>query len=92
MGQRKFGITPELALPIWYECPFALGHNLYYRCIQDQWIFSLGGVYAASETWTEIPGMAQSQIQSPSWYKRNTAHNNQRNKALNSMQKFYWVD
>ena len=28
MGQRKFVITPELALQIWYECSFALGHNL----------------------------------------------------------------
>ena len=54
-GQRMVVITPELALPIQYECPFALGHNLYSRCILDHLIFHLGGVYAASESWTEIP-------------------------------------
>ena len=44
-GQRKFVITPELALPIWYEYPLALCYNLYSGYSLDQWIFWLGGVY-----------------------------------------------
>ena len=56
MGQRKIVITSELALPIQYECPFALGHNLYSESLLDQWILWLGGVYTASESWAEIPG------------------------------------
>ena len=46
--------TPELAQLIQYECPFALGHNLYNWCLVDQWIFQLGGVCTASGSRTGI--------------------------------------
>ena len=36
MGQRKFVITSELALLIWYKCPFSLVCNLYSGCLLDQ--------------------------------------------------------
>ena len=86
MGQRKFVITPELALLIWYKCPFALGSNLYSGCLLDQWIFQLGGVYTASESWTEIPGRTYPQCSHPVGTRMNEADNNQRDKACNSIQ------
>ena len=43
--ERVFVITPKGVLLIQYECPFALGCNLYSGCLLDQWIFWLGEVY-----------------------------------------------
>ena len=67
MWQRKFVLTPELALLILYECPFAPGHNLYSRCFLDQWIFHLGGV---NPQWSH-----------PVDTIKINAHSNQRNKV-----------
>ena len=89
MGQRKIVITPELALPIWYKCPFALGHNLYSRCLLDQRFYWLGGVYTASESWTEIPSRTYPQCNHPVETIKLNAHNNQRNKlSTEHKQKF----
>ena len=32
---KKDVFTPDLALLIWYECPFTLGHYVYSGCLLD---------------------------------------------------------
>ena len=65
---------------------------LYSRCLLDQCIFQLGGVYTASESWTEIPVGLNPQCSHPVGTK-GIKHTSIKETKLSTQykQKFYWL-